>query len=95
MYDIGKTTAGNAPINRLKQMDSDKSVNYSHSFLANILQQSQLANATSETNMELSVCLKAQNKRVMSEFQILGAEYVYDIHLKFRKEGFQWRIATP
>jgi len=52
-------------------MDSDKSVNYSHSFLANILQQSQLANATSETNMELSVCLKAQNKEVTSDFKIL------------------------
>jgi len=36
-------------------MDSDKSVNYSHSFLVNILQQSQLANAASGANMELSV----------------------------------------
>lgn len=51
IYYIRKTTAGNAPINRHKQMDSDKSVNYSHSFLANILLQSQLANVTSETNM--------------------------------------------
>ena len=69
-------------------MDSDKSVNYSHSFLANILQQSQLANATSETNMELSVCLKAQNKEVTSDFKILWVEYAYDIHLKFSKECF-------
>lgn len=69
-------------------MDSDKSVNYSHSSLANILQQSQLANATSEKKMELSVCLKAQNRRMMSEFKILWVEYVYDTHLKFRKECF-------
>lgn len=51
IYYIRKTTAGNALINRHKQMDSDKSVNYSHSFLANILLQSQLANVISETNM--------------------------------------------
>lgn len=67
-------------------MDSDKSVNYSQSFLANILQQSQLANAASETNMELSVCLKTQTNRVMSDFKILWAQYAYDTPLKFRKE---------
>lgn len=69
-------------------MDSDKSMNCSHSLLANILQQSQLANATSETDMELSVYLKAQDKRVMIDFKILWVEYAYDIHLKFRKECF-------